>query len=68
MENITDADCSYANRVSKDLKKKLGEYYDLYLESHTLFLAHLFENFRNKCLEIYELDPAKVLSAPTLAW
>ena len=25
------------------------------------------ENFRNKCIEIYELDPAHFLSAPGLA-
>ena len=28
----------------------------------------VFENFRNKCIEIYELDPANFLSAPALAW
>ena len=27
-----------------------------------------FENFRNKCIEIYDLDPAHFLSAPWLAW
>ena len=32
---------------------------------HTL--ADVFENFRNMCIEIYELDPAKFLSAPGLA-
>ena len=31
-------------------------------------LADVFENFRNKCLEIYELDPAQFLSASGLAW
>ena len=31
-------------------------------------LPHVFENFRNKCIEIYELDPAHFLSAPGLAW
>ena len=25
-------------------------------------------NFRNMCLKIYKLDPAKFLSAPGLAW
>ena len=30
--------------------------------------ADVFENFRNMCFEIYELDPAKSLSAPVLAW
>ena len=40
----------------------------MYLQSNTLLLADVFENFRNMCLEIYELDPAKFLSAPGLAW
>ena len=31
-------------------------------------LADVFENFRNKCIEIYGLDPAHFLSAPGLAW
>ena len=31
-----------------------------------ILLAGVFENFQNMCFEIYELDPAKCLSA--LAW
>ena len=31
-------------------------------------LADVFEKFRDKCTEIYELDPAHFLSAPVLAW
>ena len=31
-------------------------------------LVDVFENVRDKCLEIYELDPAHFLSAPGLAW
>ena len=31
-------------------------------------LANVFENFRNMCIEIYKLDPAKFLSAPGFAW
>ena len=33
-----------------------------------LLLADVFQNFQNMCLEIYELDPTKFLSAPGLAW
>ena len=40
----------------------------MYVQSDTLLLAYVFENFRNKCIEIYELDPAYFLSAPRLAW
>ena len=46
----------------------LGDYYDLHVQSDTLLLADVFENFRSKCFEIYELDPAHFLSAPELAW
>ena len=31
-------------------------------------LADVSEKFRDKCIEIYELDPALFLSAPGLAW
>ena len=48
--------------------KNLGEYYDLYIQSNILLLADVFENFRNKFIKIYELDPAKLLSAAGLAW
>ena len=47
--------------------KKLREYHDLYVQTDTLLLADVFENFRNVCLEVYELDPAKPLAAPGLA-
>ena len=40
----------------------------MYVQSDTLLLADVFENFRNKGIEIYELDPAHFLSAPGLAW
>ena len=48
--------------------KNLGKYHDLYVQSDTLFLADIFENFRNKCIEIYELDSAHFLLASGLAW
>ena len=49
-------------------RKNLGEYHDLYIESDTLLLADVFEIFRDKYIEIYELDPAHFfLSAPGLA-
>ena len=43
-------------------------YHDLCLRSDVLLLAHVCENFRDMCLKIYELDPAKFFSAPGLAW
>ena len=45
----------------------LGNYHDLYVQSDTLSLPDVFDSFRNKCIEKYELDPAHFLSAPGLA-
>ena len=60
MEDITDADYTHAKRVCKYFEiRNLEEYHDLYVQSGTLLLADVFENFRNICLEINELDPAK---------
>ena len=50
--------------AQKESVKILGEYNDLYVQSDTLLLTDAFENFRNMCLEIYELG----LSASGLAW
>ena len=69
MQNIDDIDYRHGNNVFKIFKlKKLGEYYDLYVQSDTLSLADVFENFRNTCLKVSELDPAHFLSLPGLAW
>ena len=69
MEAITYADYAYTIGVCKDFEiKNWGEYHDLYVQSDTLLLTDVFENFRNMCLEIYVLDPAKFLLASGLAW
>ena len=67
-EGITDEDYAHAQKVWDALNiKNLGEYHDLYVQSDTALLADVFENFRDKCIEIYGLDPAHFLSAPGLA-
>ena len=67
IEDITDADYAHAKRVCNYFEiKNLGEYHDLYIQSDTLLLADVFENFINICIQIYELDPAKCFSAPGL--
>ena len=69
MEVITSVDYRHAKRVYKEFKlKNLSGSHDLYVQRDTLLLADVFENFRNKCIEIYELDPAHFMSAPGLAW
>ena len=47
-------------KYGKYLKEKIEvicSCLDLYVQSDTLFLADVFENFRNMCLEVYGLDP-----------
>ena len=69
MEDITNIDYAHAQKVFKELNLKyLGDYHDFYVQSDTLLLADVFENFRNKCIEIYKLDPAYFFSANGLAW
>ena len=50
------------------MEKKLAGYYDLYIQSYTLLLAYVFQNFQNISLKIHELDPARLLTASVLAW
>ena len=69
MEDINDIDYRHANNVFKVFKlENLGDYHDLYIQSDTLLLADVFNNFRDMCLKEYELDPAHFLSLPGLAW
>ena len=68
MADITDADYAHTKRVCKEFEiKNLGEYHDLYVQSDTLLLVDLFENFGNMCFKIYEPDTAKFISALGLA-
>ena len=69
MEDISDIDYRHANNMSKVFKlENLGDYHDLYVQSDTLLLADVFNNFRDMSLKEYELDPAHFLSLPGLAW
>ena len=69
MEDITDADYAHTKRVCKDFEiKNLGEYHDLYVQSNTLLLADIFENFRSIYIKTCELDSAKFLLALGLTW
>ena len=69
MEDIDDIDYRHGNNVFKGFKlENLGDYHDLYVQSNTLLLADVFENFRDMSLKEYELDPVHILSLPGLAW
>ena len=60
MEDITHANNAHSKRVPKKFCKQ-------YIIVN-LLLTDVVNNFRNMCLEIYELDPVKFLSAPGLIW
>ena len=69
MEDITGSDFNHPKRICKDFEmRNFGEYEDLRLKSGTLLLADVFENFNKICLDIYQLNLAKFLSATGLAW
>ena len=69
MGDINGVDYTHLKRVCKDYQiSNLGEHNHLYVQSDTLLSDDAFENFQSKCLEVYELDPARFLSAPGLAW
>ena len=69
LEGISYEDYEHSQKVWNVFRiKNRGEYRDLYVQSDTLLLADVFENFRNKCIDIYGLDPVYFVSAPGLAW
>ena len=68
-EHISDEDYAHAHEVWNTFNiRNLGEYHDLYVQLDTALLADVLESFRDKCFEIYKLDPAYFLTAPGLAW
>ena len=69
MEEISEIDYRHVKKVFDKFNiKNLGEYHDLYVQSDTLLLADVFNNFKDLCIKIYRLDPAYFLSLPGLAW
>ena len=68
LEDITDNDHNHAQKVFKEYCTDMGDYHDLYVQTDTLLLADGFKKIRDKCIEIYGLDPSYFCSAPGLAW
>ena len=54
--------------INKYNIKNLGQYHDLYVQSDTIQLCDVFENFRNICIKVYELNPVNFLSCSGLVW
>ena len=68
-ENVSDSVMDHVKNVCNTFKiKNLGKYHDLYVITDTVLLADVFENFRDKCLNTYKLDPVYYLSVPGFSW
>ena len=56
LKGTTDKDYTYIQKVFEEFElKNLAHYYDLYVQSDTLLLAYVFENFRKKCIKYMSL-------------
>ena len=65
LEDCIDEHYAHFKKVSKESElKNLGDYHDLYVQCDKLLLVDVFQNFGNKYIEIYELEPVHFLSAP----
>lgn len=68
-ENISDADYEHANKVWDTFNiQNIGQYTDLYLKLDVKILTDVFEQFRNLCMEIYDLDSAHFYTGPGLTF
>ena len=59
---------THAQNVFNEYCTYLSEYHDLHVQTDTFLLTDAFEKIKDKCTEIYGLDPSHLLSAPELAW
>ncbi|XP_011859786.1 PREDICTED: uncharacterized protein LOC105557208 [Vollenhovia emeryi] len=67
-DTVSENDYVHAANVWRRFAiQSLGEYSDLYLKIDML-LADIFENFRDKCIESYGLDPAYYYTLPGFTW
>ena len=67
-EDINNKGYPHAQKVQKAFERKnLAEYHGSHVQSDKLLLADVFENFRDVCIDIYELVPARFLSVACLA-
>jgi len=68
-DTISERDYAHAENIwTRFSIRTLGEYSDLYLKIDVLLLADIFENFRDKYIESYGLDPAYYYTLPGYTW
>ena len=68
-KHISNADYNFVQKLwTTFCLKNLGELHNLYVETDTLLLADVFENYRKVIHNNYELDPVHFYTAPALSW
>ena len=68
-QQISEEDYAFVQKLWDTFQlKNLGELHDLYMETDTLLLSDVFQNYRKIILKNYELDPVHFLTAPSLSW
>jgi hypothetical protein len=69
-EHVAKDDYLEAKRLYEDVFKceNLGQWHDIYLQTDTILLACVFEDFRRVAITNYGLDPTYYYSAPGLSW
>ena len=65
LEDISDEDYMHAQKVWGVFQiKNLGEYHDIYVQTDTLLLSDVSENFRNMCVLKYMNSILYILYLP----
>ena len=68
-KDIKDEDYSFVQKLWTTFQlKNLGDLHNLYVETDTLLLADVFENYRKVIHKNYGLDPVHFYTAPALSW
>ena len=67
-QDITDKDHVHFKQIFKEFKiKKIGKYHSLHVQSSTILLADVLQNFTSQWIEIYEIDTTQILLTPGIA-
>ena len=68
-QHITEEDYAFVEKLWNTFHlQSLGELHDLYMETDTLLLADVFQNYRQVIMKNYGLDPIHFYTAPSLSW